>query len=208
MDERALSRGRRLRLAAAAWLGALVVRGLGATWRVRLDGHLPGPGPVVLALWHGELLPLLWGMRGRGYAPLISTHADGEVIARIVKSLGFVPIRGSSSRGGARALIEATRRLSEGVTVAFTTDGPRGPRRRSAPGAAAAAARGGVPLVPLGAAVDRAWRLRSWDRFVIPKPFARVVVRIGAPVAAEDGAGTARLDEALLAICQPDAPDA
>lgn len=170
---------------------------------MRWEGEIPR-GRTVLAIWHGELLPLIWAMRGREVAPLISTHADGEVIARIVMSLGYQPIRGSTSRGGARALIEAVRRLDAGEVVAFTTDGPRGPRRRSAPGALAAGARGGAPVVPMGALVSRAWRLRSWDRFVLPRPFAQVVVRIGPPL--PPGATIEDLDAALNAVCQPDAP--
>jgi hypothetical protein len=195
----------------AAGLGAVLVRLLGWTWRVRFENrnHLAEAGwPVVFGLWHGELLPLLWAHRNRGIAAMISSHEDGEIIARIVATLGFVPVRGSTSRGGARALLESVRWLREGRTVAFTTDGPRGPRRRSSPGAITAARRGAAPLVPVGAVVDRAWRFGSWDRFVLPKPFAHVVIRYGArfeyagDVAAEDA--TLALDRAILAVCQPD----
>ncbi len=185
--------------------GALVVRALGLTWRIRWEGGTIPREPAIYALWHGELLPLLWAMRGRGIAPLISTHADGEVIARVVQSLGYVPIRGSSSRGGARALIEAVRRLGDGGQVAFTTDGPRGPRRQSAPGVLAAAARAKVPVIPLGAIVSRAWRVRSWDRFVLPKPFATIRVRVGEPIRPTGEPDVAALDRALLAVCAPDA---
>ena len=188
-------------------LGELLVRLLGVTWRVRWEGE-PPDGPVVLAMWHGELLPLVWALRGRGVAPLVSTHADGEVIARIVQRLGFAPIRGSSSRGGARALIEASRRLDAGATVAFTTDGPRGPRRQSAPGALAAAARSGLAVVPMGALASRFWRFNSWDRFVVPKPFAVITVRCGTPLQRLETGDTPQLDAALLAVSQPDGPDA
>ncbi|MBL8961858.1 MAG: DUF374 domain-containing protein [Gemmatimonadetes bacterium] len=207
MGERAVGPGRRLKVVLASLLGELLVRMLGITWRVRWDGRLPD-GPVVLAMWHGELLPLVWALRGRGIAPLVSTHADGEVIARIVQRLGFAPIRGSSSRGGARALIEASRRLEAGATVACTTDGPRGPRRHSAPGALAAAARGGLDVVPMGATSSRAWRFRSWDRFVVPQPFAVITVRCGAPLRNVGTGDTAQLDAALLAVSEPDGPDA
>ncbi|MEO7963088.1 MAG: DUF374 domain-containing protein, partial [Gemmatimonadaceae bacterium] len=108
---------------------------------------------------------------------LVSTHADGEIIARILESLGFTTVRGSSSRGGARALLELVRVLREGHDVAVTPDGPRGPRRVFAPGAAVAAMRAGAPVIGIGARTERAWRLRSWDRLMIPKPFARVTVR-------------------------------
>ncbi|MBK8249322.1 MAG: lysophospholipid acyltransferase family protein [Gemmatimonadetes bacterium] len=196
-----------MKIVVASALGEWLVRLLGVTWRVRWEGSIP-TGPVVLAMWHGELLPLVWALRGRGIAPLVSTHADGEVIARIVRRLGFDPIRGSSSRGGARALIEAARRLEAGATVAFTTDGPRGPRRQSAPGALAAAARSGLDVVPMGALASRAWRFKSWDRFVVPQPFAVITIRCGAPLRHIQSGDTARLDAALLAVSEPDAPNA
>jgi hypothetical protein len=208
---------RRWRTALAARVGAVVVGWLGRTWRVQLDGEdvlgevKRAGGAAVLALWHGELLPLVWYHRGRDIAALISTHADGELIARIVQSLGYRPIRGSSSRGGTRALLDAVRELTGGRDVAFTTDGPRGPRRVSAPGAGVAAARAGVPVVGMGCCVDRAWRLRSWDRFVVPKPFARIVVRytpalVAGGAAPADGERlTPLIDQALMKVCEPDA---
>ncbi|MCC6319570.1 MAG: lysophospholipid acyltransferase family protein [Gemmatimonadaceae bacterium] len=216
-DERYASRARRVRTALAALIGQALVRVLGATWRVRLVGpdHLraaEGHGPgVAIAIWHGELLPLVWAHRRRGIAAIISTHADGEVIARIVEALGFQPIRGSSSRGGMRALLEASRTLRAGQSVAFTTDGPRGPRRVSAPGIGVAAARANAPVVAIGCRVSRAWRLRSWDRFVIPKPFARVdvryapAVRAAGPDPAHGEAIVPAIDAALFAVCEPDA---
>ncbi|MGQ0650164.1 MAG: lysophospholipid acyltransferase family protein [Gemmatimonadaceae bacterium] len=206
----------RWRTVAASWLGTVIVRALGATWRLRVEGEdvrtrVRAGEAAVLALWHGELLPLVWYHRDQEIAALISTHADGEVIARVVSSLGFRPIRGSSSRGGARALLEAVRELQGGRDVAFTTDGPRGPRHVSAPGVGVAAAKAGVPVIPMGAVVDRAWRLRSWDQFVIPKPFARITVRY-APALRAAGSGTHEgeaivpaIDAALLSVCQPDA---
>lgn len=214
-DERPAGAGRRLRTAAGAVLGALLVRLLGTTWRVRVEGRdeiaaLPPGTGFVIALWHGELLPLVWAHQGRGYAALISTHADGEVIARIVESLGYRPIRGSTSRGGMRALLEAVHELQQGHAVAFTPDGPRGPRRSVAPGAGVAAAKAGAPVVAMGCHVDRAWRTRSWDRFVIPKPFARITVRYAPPVRApgpqaKDGEGIAgAIGAALLGVCGPE----
>jgi lysophospholipid acyltransferase (LPLAT)-like uncharacterized protein len=206
--DRANTPGRRFRTAVAAALGAMLVRALGATWRVRWVGDELPSTAAVLAMWHGELLPLVWALRGRGIAPLVSTHADGEVITRIIQSLGYSAIRGSTSRGGARALIEATRRLDAGTVVAFTTDGPRGPRRRSAAGALAAAQRSGVDVIPMGAATSRAWRLGSWDRFVIPKPFATIAVRRGPSLRDVSPGDLARLDTAILEVCEPDPPDA
>jgi lysophospholipid acyltransferase (LPLAT)-like uncharacterized protein len=166
-------------------LGAALLRLLASTWRVRtvnagpLDEARRTGQPILFALWHGELLPLLWHQRGRGVAVVISEHRDGEIIAQIAHSLGYRTVRGSSSRGASRALLGLTRVIDTGIDGAITPDGPRGPARVFAPGAAVAAQRTGVPIVPIRAMASRAWRLKSWDRFLIPKPFARVTVTIG-----------------------------
>lgn len=173
--------------------GQLLLRLLGATWRVRVHGRewllaRPADAPrVVVTLWHGQLLPLLWAHR-QHTGVVISEHADGEMIARVVASFGFFAIRGSSSRGGARALLEAARHLAAGADIAITPDGPRGPRHTVAPGALILAHRAGADMVPLVAHADRVWRMRSWDQFEIPKPFARVTVLYDTPVAPAQGA--------------------
>jgi len=166
-------------------LGASLLRLLASTWRVRtvdggpLDEARRSGQPVLFALWHGELLPLLWHQRGRGVAVLISEHRDGEIVAQIAESLGYRTVRGSSSRGASRALLGLARAIDAGNDGAITPDGPRGPARVFAPGAAVAAQRTGAPIVPIRARASSAWRLKSWDRFLIPKPFARVTVTIG-----------------------------
>ncbi|MEP7384225.1 MAG: lysophospholipid acyltransferase family protein [Gemmatimonadota bacterium] len=190
--DRRLDWRQRLKVALATALGGSVLRLLARTWRVTREGEeqlraLRATGqPIVIVLWHGELLPILWAHRDQGISVLISTHADGEIIAQICESLGCRTVRGSSSRGGVRALLELVRELEQGHEVAITPDGPRGPRREFAPGAVVAAMRAEAPIIAFGASVDRAWRLHSWDRFVIPKPFARVRMRysVGAHVEA------------------------
>jgi lysophospholipid acyltransferase (LPLAT)-like uncharacterized protein len=134
---------------------------------------------VLFALWHGELLPLLWHQRGENVAIVISEHRDGEIIAQIAHALGYATVRGSSSKGGSRALIGLMREIDAGRDGAITPDGPRGPARVFAPGAAVAAQRTGALIAPIRAQASRAWRLKSWDRFLIPKPFARVRVSFG-----------------------------
>ena len=174
----------RTRLAIAA--GGMVLRVLGATWRVRVHGRdalraRSATDPRVLyTLWHGEMLPVLYAHRVPT-AVMISEHRDGEIIARIVAMFGASAFRGSSSRGGARALLEGVRILRSGTDVAITPDGPRGPLHSYAPGALLLAYRAGVDIVPIVASVNRAWHLRSWDSFVIPKPFARVTIMYGSP---------------------------
>jgi hypothetical protein len=179
--------GRKLRVTAISVLGGFILRLLGMTWRVRREGGgafdsmLARKESFIVVFWHGEIVPVSWVHRHLGIAPLISRHADGEIIARIVESLGYRTVRGSSSRGGVRALLETAQHVNDGVTVGFTPDGPRGPRHVFAPGALIVAQRTGRPIVALGATASRAWRLRSWDRHLVPKPFATVTIRYSEP---------------------------
>lgn len=168
-------------------LGVALLRLLALTWRVERRGEAAfaklaanGKG-AILALWHGQLFPLAWGVRHLGLLVLVSEHRDGEIITRILERLGYRMIRGSTTRGGARALAEMIRELKAGRSIAVTPDGPKGPARVFSPGAAVAAQRAGAPIIPLYVAVSSAWRFNSWDRFMIPKPFAKVVVTLGDP---------------------------
>jgi lysophospholipid acyltransferase (LPLAT)-like uncharacterized protein len=171
--------------------GAAFIQAIARTWRFRsvnesaYRAERESGKPVVLALWHGEMLPLLFYHRHRQIAVLVSEHGDGEIIARILASFGFRLVRGSSSRGAARALIAVDRELEAGFDVGITPDGPRGPRHSVAPGALLAAHRAGVSIVPLAASASAFWQLGSWDRFMIPKPFARVTIAYGDPLVIE-----------------------
>lgn len=200
-------------------VGYHAIRLLARTWRIRvvgqegLDALRARRAPLAFAFWHGQLLPLLYQHRNQGVAILISEHRDGEVIARIGYRLGYRSVRGSSSRGAARALLGLVRELEGGGEVAVSPDGPRGPAERFAPGTLVAAQRSGAYIVPVAAVADRAWRLRSWDRFLIPKPFARVTVGYAVPAlvsattAREAERETGRF-EALLAEAAAVARDA
>ena len=176
----------------AAWssrLGAGFIRLIARTWRFRIvnaEGYAAERAAgraVVMVLWHGEMLPLLYYHRHKGIAVLVSEHGDGEIIARILRDFGFRLIRGSTSRGAARALIAVDRELLEGVDVGITPDGPRGPRHSIAPGALLAAHRAGAKLMPLAARASAFWQLGTWDGFIIPKPFAQVTIAYGNPTA-------------------------
>ena len=175
----------RLRLALLFGRGFLNL--LGRTWRFRiLNGEAlrdlrSARRGFIFSLWHGHLLPLLWYHRHQGVVVLISEHRDGELVARAASSLGFGLIRGSTTRGAGRALISLVRVLQSGGEVAITPDGPRGPAAKFAPGALVAAQRSDSFILPVVAVADRAWRLKSWDRFLIPKPFARVTIGYGNP---------------------------
>jgi lysophospholipid acyltransferase (LPLAT)-like uncharacterized protein len=182
-------------------LGRGFLQMLARTWRVRVvnGGHLldlrRGGRPFIFALWHGHLLPLLWHHRGQGVLVLISEHRDGEMVARAAESLGYGLIRGSTTRGADRALISLVRELKSGHEVAITPDGPRGPAETFAPGALVAAQRSDSFILPVAASADRAWRLRSWDRFMIPKPFARVTVAYATPTKVSATTSRAAADE-------------
>jgi len=171
--------------------GGMALRALASTWRYRIIGaesleRLRANGvPFIFSLWHGQLLPLIWHHRNQRVAILVSEHRDGELIARLAKSIGYRLIRGSTSRGGERALLALVKDLRAGREVAVTPDGPRGPARSYAPGALIAAQRAGAPILPVAAHADSAWRLSSWDSFLIPKPFARVTVAYGEPTQVE-----------------------
>lgn len=172
---------------AALLAGRGILHLLARTWRIRLlnpaaVGDLRAvKRPFIFSLWHGQLLPLLWYHREQGVAILVSEHRDGELVARAASSLGLRLIRGSTTRGADRALISLVRELQAGHEVAITPDGPRGPAGKFAPGALIAAQRSAAPIIPVVAVADRAWRLKSWDRFMIPKPFARVTIAYGNP---------------------------
>jgi lysophospholipid acyltransferase (LPLAT)-like uncharacterized protein len=179
-------RARRWRVALLAGLGTGILRLLGSTWRVRRTGNtdfdamLARREPFVVIFWHGNIIPITWCHRGQPFWPLISTHADGELIARVVQALGYGTVRGSSSRGGTQALRDMLRLLGEGKNVVVTPDGPRGPRHSFSPGALIAAWRTGRCVIAIRATANRAWRTRSWDRHLVPKPFATVTIHYSA----------------------------
>ena len=177
----ALSRTQKLLLAVVPPLAAGLIRLLGSTWRFRdvQDAGSPVgqtiPGPTVFAFWHESLLSSAYRFRGLGIAILISRSFDGELIARTVERLGFLAVRGSSSRGGAAGLRGMAEAYAAGRICAFTADGPKGPRRVAKAGPVQLAVLAGAPWVgAFHAEPERAWRLGSWDRFAIPKPFTTV----------------------------------
>ena len=151
--------------------------------------------PVVYTLWHGRLLPLTWHHRDENIGALISLSKDGEYIARVVQGWGYRVVRGSTSRGGSRALAEMIRLGRKGHSLAFTPDGPRGPRERMKPGVLVAAMRAGLPIVPLSAACSRGWWFEGWDRFLVPKPFSRLVLSHGAPLRVPAGTDEAGIEK-------------
>ena len=137
--------------------------------------------PVIFVFWHGHLLPLVHYHRNEGIVVLVSEHKDGEYIARVILRHGFGTARGSSTRGGVKGLKAILRAAREERDMAFTPDGPKGPRHEFKRGALLAAQLTGLPLIPVAVGADRAWYLKSWDRFMIPKPFSALRIRYGEP---------------------------
>ena len=189
-----------LRVRLTGTLGRWVLNALMATVRFRVEradrlDRLDRAGePVLYTLWHGRLLPLTYVHRHRGIGALISQSRDGEYIARVVEGWGYEPIRGSTSRRGGQALREIVKRVrGRGQSIAFTPDGPRGPRQKLQPGVITAAQLSGGVILPVTAGASRAWWVGGWDRFCIPKPFAVVHVVYGEPRRVPRDAGEAEL---------------
>ncbi len=180
-------------------MGTLAVRLIGMTLRFAVHIEPGGPAfnthPLILCFWHRGIFSSTWAFRRQNIGVITSQSFDGEYIARIISAFGYVPIRGSSSRGGARALLESRRMLEAGRTVALTSDGPRGPLYVTKPGPVLLASKSGVPIVAFHIALQKAWLLRSWDRFMIPKPFSRALLCMSRQIVVPPGLDGAQLDQ-------------
>ena len=178
---------RRAKASAIATAAYPVAAGLGTTltWKSdgahHYDGLVQAGRPPILALWHGRILPATLYWRERGIVAMTSQNFDGEWIARLMARFGFRAARGSTSRGGPRALAQLRRELRLGNAAAFTVDGPRGPARVAQPGAVWLAGSTGHPVLPFHIEASRYWSARSWDRGMVPKPFSTVAVAIDEP---------------------------
>lgn len=183
-------------ITAAYWL----IRLIGPTLRVsvsREEGaqQTVAQRPLIGTFWHACMIPATYICGDLGIRVMSSNSYDGEYMGRVVRKFGFVPVKGSSSRNAVRALLGLRRALEEGWTVAFTIDGPRGPRYQVKPGPVALARSSGVPMSVFHMAVDRAWVLNTWDRLMIPKPFARVLMRFGKLIPVPSGTSDEELEK-------------
>lgn len=180
---------------AALWLlppiGALFIRILASTTRKRF--HFPSSfpdEPVIFAFWHADILMEPYSYikirRAIKIKLLISEHFDGELIAKIIAYFGFGTIRGSSRKGGTKALIQALKSLSEGYDIGITPDGPKGPRYSISDGVVIMAQKRNAKVVVLNSVPSRYWQLSSWDKFVIPKPFCRIDFFASEPIDISD----------------------
>ena len=179
---------KRAQVAAIAGVGYPLVNALGYTLRWRVEGlpyldaiHASGRQPV-MAFWHSRILPATFYFRRRGIVVITSENFDGEWIARIIERFGYGTARGSTSRGGLKAVLQLVRDMDRGRPAGFTLDGPLGPARVAQPGALWLARTTGNPVLPFHLEASRAWTLRSWDRTQIPRPLSTIALVVGAPM--------------------------
>ena len=175
-------------LLAVSIVGPVLIFLLGKSLRIEWLGEKnlnpirENNGRVLYAFWHGRMLILSYSHRWQKIHVLISQHRDRELIARIIERLGFVSVRGSTTRGGTKAVFEMAKKGTSGYDVAITPDGPRGPKFKVQAGAIYIAQRSGLPILPISTSAKRRWTLSSWDGFLIPKPFSKSVIIIGEPI--------------------------
>jgi lysophospholipid acyltransferase (LPLAT)-like uncharacterized protein len=189
-----------------ALLASLLIRIIGCTWRFRVidekhydEARRRAPHSIYV-FWHGRMLPLSYGYRNRRIHVLASEHRDGELMGRTIRRLGFGHVRGSSTRGGARAVREMVAKLEEGFDLGITVDGPRGPRYTVKPGPFEVAKLSGAPVVPATTSSKSHWVASSWDAFEFPKPFTKVLVRFGPPQWVSADAGPEELEKCRAEI--------
>jgi lysophospholipid acyltransferase (LPLAT)-like uncharacterized protein len=177
-----------MQFALVAGLASAFIALIGRTLRVEFSweegsiGSMDNVYPGIYPFWHRCVLGATWIFRRRNFAVLTSRSRDGEFIARVIHRFGYVPIRGSSSRGGQRGLLEMDNFVKKGGGAAFTIDGPRGPRFVAKRGPVLLARTTGVPLTAFYVAMEKPWVLNTWDAMVIPKPFSRAFVRVARKI--------------------------
>jgi lysophospholipid acyltransferase (LPLAT)-like uncharacterized protein len=183
-----LSPRQRFEAAAIAAIGTPLIEALGGTytWREhgadRFDQIVRDGRQPILALWHGRILAATLYFRDRGVVAITSRNFDGEWIAQIMRRFGYGQARGSTSRGGPRALAELRRDMKAGRPAAFTVDGPRGPARVAQPGAVWLASVTGNPILPFHIEASSYWTVKSWDQHQVPKPGSHLAIAIGEPM--------------------------
>jgi lysophospholipid acyltransferase (LPLAT)-like uncharacterized protein len=187
VPERRFSLRQRFALAVVSFMGHVVIRALGATLRFAWseeDGATPEriARPAIYSFWHQCIFPATALFQEQEIGVMTSLSFDGEFIARIIEKLGFRAVRGSSSRGAVGALLGMRREVEAGEAVAFTIDGPRGPRYVAKPGPVLLAQATGAPMAAFHIALEKAWVLKSWDATRIPKPFSKALLRVSRAV--------------------------
>ncbi|MBV8052939.1 MAG: lysophospholipid acyltransferase family protein [Acidobacteriaceae bacterium] len=196
------TRWQRVQLWLISWVGYLAIRAIGPTIRFSISWEDGSPGslegrPYVYSFWHDCMIPAMYLWRDLKIRVMSSDSFDGEYTGRIMQKFGFVKVRGSSSRFAVRALLGMRRELEQGWLVAFTLDGPRGPRHVVKPGPALLARATGVPMAMFHIALTDAWVLNTWDKLMIPKPFSRALMRVGRTISVPSEADEEQREQAL-----------
>ncbi|MBZ5570299.1 MAG: lysophospholipid acyltransferase family protein [Acidobacteriia bacterium] len=182
--------------------GYLVIWAIGVTMKFAVSWEEGSPAglderPFVYSFWHSCMLPAMYFWRHRQVRVMSSDSFDGEYTGRIMQRFGFVKVRGSSSRFAVRALLRMRRELERGWIVAFTLDGPRGPRYVAKPGPVLLAGATGAPMVVFHIALSDAWILNTWDKLMIPKPFSRALMRVSRRMPVPGDAGEVQKQQSL-----------
>jgi lysophospholipid acyltransferase (LPLAT)-like uncharacterized protein len=197
---------KRAQVAAIAALGYPLINALGHTlhWRVEgmhhLDAIVASGRQPVMAFWHGRILPATFYFRRRGIVVITSDNFDGEWIARIIERFGYGTARGSTTRGGLKAMLKLVRQMEAGKPAGFTVDGPRGPARVVQPGAVWLAKETGNPVLPFHLEASSHWTAKSWDRTQVPKPFSTIALVIGEPLDVAHEASSGQLETTRLEV--------
>jgi len=190
----------------ASWIGPILIYLLGMTLKIEtvgkenLDSIRKEKGSVIYAFWHGRMLIFTYSHRKKKIHVLISQHRDGEFIARIIERLGFVTVRGSTTRGGSKAIFEICEKITSGLDVAITPDGPKGPGFSVHPGIIYIAQRSGMPIIPITNSAKHRWSLSTWDRFLIPQPFSKTVILLGKPMYVPVASTSEELEEKRIEL--------
>ncbi len=189
LETRRFSLAQRILLWFVSWASYLAISLIGPTLRYSISWEEPPSPPdaiyenrVIYSFWHRAVFVSAWLWRKTGIAVMVSRSFDGEYIARTIEKLGFVAVRGSSSRGGAKALLGLKSQLERGNLVAFTIDGPRGPKYVAKPGPVLLSRASSSPMAAFYVALSDAWVLNTWDAMTIPKPFSKALVRFSAKI--------------------------
>lgn len=178
----------RLTIRLAEWTFYILILLIGRTVHFEIEGwenfeDIEKAGKIpIYAFWHDRIFASTYFFRDRGISVITSQSKDGEYIARFIQRLGYGAIRGSSTRGGVGALVEMIRSMRQGVPMAFTIDGPKGPRYEAKTGAVLLAKKTGNPVMPFTVELRRFWTVGSWDRLQIPKPFTQARLIIAEPL--------------------------
>ena len=202
LETRRFSLWQRILLWLISWASYLAISLIGPTLRYSISWEEPPSPPdatyekpVIYSFWHRAVFPSAWLWRKTGIAVMVSRSFDGEYIARTIEKLGFVAVRGSSSRGGAKALLGLRSQLEQGNLVVFTIDGPRGPKYVAKPGPVLLSRASALPMAAFYVALSDAWVLNTWDELMIPKPFSKALVRVSAKMRVPAEADDAQMAE-------------